>query len=153
MATTPGALTKAVLARVRGQESMTGDQQAAQIVTSAVRWRYGTMAKSGELPCGNVFDDEGVDAMPKAVDVGIITNSVRRLELWTNDTASGFFHNMADALELLFDERRGAPNLTLDGDGRTYQSSLFVGMQAPFFDTAVNGWYGMIAFSFVESRP
>jgi len=34
-----------------------------------------------------------------------------------------------------------------------YQGLLLTGMQAPYFDTKFNGWYGMIAFSFVESRP
>ncbi len=153
MATTPGALTKAVLARLRGTEALTGDQQAAQAITSVLRWRFGTMAKSGEMPCGNVFEDAGIDAMPRAVDVGILQHSVRRFELWTQDTASAFFHEGGDAMELLFDERRGAPELSIDGDGRVFQGALLTGMQAPYYDTKFNAWYGMIAFSFVESRP
>src|SRR5690349_257962 len=111
MATTPGGLTKAMLARLRGQVALTGDAATAQAVVSGLRWRYGTMAKSGEMPCGNVFDDAGIDAMPRAVDVGILQYAVRRIELWTTDTASAFFHDGGDALELLFDERRGAPLL------------------------------------------
>lgn len=155
MATTPGGLTKAILARLRGSEALTGDAATAQAALAATvtRWRYGTMAKAGEFPCGNVFDDAGVDAMPRAPDVGILQHSVRRFEVWTKETASSFFHEAGDALELLFDERRDAPELDIAGDGRVFQGSLMTAMQAPYFDTQINAWYGMIAFSFVESRP
>lgn len=155
MATTPGGLTKAILARLRGQESLTGEAATAQTALAALvsRWRFGTMAKAGDLPCGNVFEDAGVDAMPRAVDVGILQHSIRRFEIWTNETASGFFHEAGDALEMLFDERRGAPALTVSGDGTVFESALFVGMQAPYFDTQVNAWYGVISFRFVEARP
>lgn len=155
MATTPGGLTKAILARLRGEEALSADAAAAQSVLASKvsRWRFGTMAKAGELPCGNVFDDAGIDSMPRAPDVGILQYSVRRFEIWTNETASAFFHEAGDALEMLFDERRDAPGLTLTGDGQIFQGSLMTGMQAPYFDTQINAWYGTIAFSFVESRP
>lgn len=155
MATTPGGLTKAILARLRDQEALTGDAATARAVLAALipRWRYGTMAKAGDLPAGNVFEDAGVDAMPRAPDVGILQHSIRRFEIWTNETASSFFHEAGDALELLFDERRGAPGFDIAGDGRVFQGSLFTAMQAPYKDEQINAWYGMIAFSFVESRP
>lgn len=155
MSTTPGALNKAILARLRGSEALTGDAAVAQEVLTGIvpRWRFGTMAKSGEFPTGNLYEDAGVDAMPNAVDVGILQHSIRRFELWTNTTASAFFNDAADCLERLFDERRGAPELTLDGDGQIYESALFVGMQAPYHDDELNAWYGVISFRFVEGRP
>ncbi len=153
MATTPGALNKAILARLRGTEVLTGDALAAQAITSGLRWRFGTMSKAGELPHGNFYEDAGVDAMPRAPDVGILRHSVKRFEVWTGETASAFFHDQGDALELLFDERRGAPVLTIDGDGRVYQSSLFVAMQSPYHDDKINAWLGLISFTFVEARP
>lgn len=155
MATTAGGLTKAILARLRGQESLTGDAATAQAALAALvgRWRFGTMAKAGDMPCGNLFEDAGVDAMPRAPDVGILQHSVRRFEIWTNETASSFFHEAGGYLEQLFDERRDAPELDLTGDGRVFQGSLMTAMQAPYFDTQLNAWYGTIAFSFVESRP
>ncbi len=155
MSTTAGGLTKAILARLRGSEALTGDAATAQAALAALvsRWRFGTMAQAGEFPHGNVFEDASVDAMPRAVDVGIIQHSIRRFELWTNETASGFFHEAGDALERLFDERRGAPELSIDGDGQVFESALFTAMQAPYFDTQINAWYGMISFRFVESRP
>lgn len=156
MATTPGGLTKAILARLRGSEALTGDAAAAQTALAALvtRWRFGTMAKAGDaMPCGNVFEDAGIDAMPRAPDVGILQHSIRRFEIWTDETASGFFHEAGDALERLFDERRGAPELSIAGDGLTYESALFTAMQAPYKDEQLNAWYGMIAFRFVEARP
>jgi hypothetical protein len=153
MATTPGALTKAILARLRGTEVLTGEAEEGQQIIKQYRWRFGTMAKQGELPHGNVFEDAGVDAMPRAVDVGILQHSVRRFEIWTNETASSFFHEAGDALEKMFDMRRGAPVLTIDGDGYCWEGALFTAMQAPFFDKELNAWYGMIAFTFLEARP
>jgi hypothetical protein len=155
MATTPGGLTKAILARLRDQEALTGDAATARAVLAALvpKWRFGTMAKAGAPPCGNVFEDASVDAMPRAVDVGILQHSIRRFELWTTDTASSFFHEAGDALELLFDERRGAPELPIGGDGLCYEGALFVPMQAPYFDEQLNAWYGVVSFRFVEARP
>lgn len=163
MATTPGGLTKTILARLRGAETLTGDAATARAVLAALvtRWRYGTMMKGGEEVktallaggVGNVMEDAGVDAMPRAPDVGILQHSIRRIELWTSKTESSFFHEAGDALELLFDERRGAPELGIAGDGVCYEGALFTAMQAPYFDTQLNAWYGMISFRFVEARP
>lgn len=153
--TTPDALTKAVLARIRGSETLTGEAEAARAVLGShiERWRFGTMSKIGELPHGNVYADAGVDAMPRAPDVGIIEHAVRRIELWTKETASAFFSESADALEMLFDERRGAPVLETAGDGTCFQSSLFVPFQGPYWAEGINAWWGVISFTFVEARP
>ncbi len=153
--TTPDALTKAILARLRGSETLTGEAETAREILKGhvPRWRFGTLSQSGELPHGNVFADAGVDAMPNAPDVGIINHSVRRFELWTEETASAFFTQSADALEKLFDERRGAPDLTVEGDGRVYQSSLFVPFQGPFRSDDIRAWWGVISFTFVDARP
>lgn len=155
MSTTVGGLNKAIIARLRGTEVLTGQTLAAQVALAALvpKWRLGTMTKEGALPTGTFYEDSGIDAMPRAIDVGILQTSVRRFEVWTQSLDDAFFTGAADALEHLFDERRGATKLTLTGDGRVYESSLFVGMQGPLPDDSINAHYGLIAFKFVEARP
>lgn len=155
MSTTPGALNKAIFARLRGTEVLTGDALAAQQTLASVvsRWRFGTMAKEGTFPVGELYSDASADAMPNAPDVGIITHSIRRFTVWTKETASSFFADCEDCLERLFDQRRGAPALDIPGDGKCYECALFTQMQAPYEDDNINAWWGTIAFRFVEARP
>lgn len=148
----PG-LHLAILARLRGTEVLTGVYAGAQATTSALKWRFGTMTKKGELPCGNFYFDAGVDAMPRAPDVGIIENGVVRFEVWTETPDAAFFTTNANALEQLFDERRGCPLITKAGDGKVFAHSLMTGMQAPYFDKDTNAWWGLISFQFLEARP
>jgi len=153
MSAIAGALNIAILARLRGTEVLTGDQLTAQGVTNAVPWRLGTMRKNGALPAGTFYEDAGIDAFPAAPDVGILQYSIRRFEFWKAGTDDTFFSGMQNALELLFDERRGAPALTLTGDGKVYESALFVGMQGPIPDDDINANVGLMSFRFVEARP
>lgn len=153
MATTPGALNIAIFARLRGTEVLAGDLAAAQAITSAYKWRLGSMTKDGALPACCLYEDAGVDAMPYAPDVGILQNSVRRFEFWTQSLDDSFFTNLADACELLFDFRRGGSLMNIGGDGLIYDSSLFTGMQGPIHDDDTNAYYATMAFQFVEARP
>lgn len=147
------ALNKAIGDRITGVEVLTGDQAEAQTYFAGRSVGYGTMRQAGVLPALRFYEDAGSDAMPHAPDVGIISNSIYRFESWTRDFAGDFFGKDAMYLELLFDERRGAPALTLEGQGRVFMSGLFVPMQAPLLDRNIDAHYGLMAFVFVESRP
>jgi hypothetical protein len=157
VATTPGALNRAIFARLRGTETpaLSGDAATAQVRLAALvpKWRLSTLTEEADVPCGNIYVDAPVDAMPEAVDVGIIQYSIRRFEIWSRQTDAAFYENVEDALEQLFDERRGAPALPLDGDGRVFESALFTGLQGPFRDDPINAYYSLISFRFVEARP
>jgi hypothetical protein len=115
------------------------------------------MKRDGNFPCGNFFEDAGPDAMPNVADSGILQFSIRRFELWTKTASAtaAFFKTGADALERLFDTRRGGGTtlLNLPGDGLIYDSDVLTGLQGPFFDDDINAWYATMAFRFVEARP
>ncbi len=153
MATIPGALDIAILARLRGTESLTGDLLACQVITSAYEWRKGSMRKNGTVPCGLFYSDSGVDAMPAAPDMGILEYSVRRFEIWNKTPDGSFFATLPDALEYLLDFRRGNSLLNITGDGLVKDHSLMVSFQGPYFDDQINAFYGLMSFMFVESRP
>lgn len=153
MATTPGALNIAIIARLRKTEVLTGDLLTAQNITSAYKWRLGSMTIGGALPAGCFYEDAGVNAAPNAPDIGIVQFSIRRFELWNNTLDDTFFTNLADSLELLFDRRRGGNVLSVGGDGRIFESSLFTGMQGPYHDDSINAFFATMSFMFVESRP
>jgi hypothetical protein len=146
------ALNKAILARLNGTEVLTGAQATAQGVVSGDAVGYGTMTLNGVLPATRFYEDAGTEVMPRAVDVGIINQSIYRFEKWSRSMDGSLFGAWADALEQLFDERRNGPALTLEGNSQVFESSLFVPLQAPFFDERINSWFGLIAFKFIESR-
>lgn len=147
-------LQKAILARLDGTETgLTGDQLTAQGVCSPLKWRFGTLTQKGTVPCGTFYEDAGVDAMPNPPDVGLIYHTVWRFEVWTESIAGTFFGTMANALELLFDERKGAPLLVPYGAGKVFAQYLFTPMQAPYWSEDVNAAYGLISFTMLEARP
>lgn len=157
------SLTKAIVARLRGDETLTGDADTAYdrlaVLLAAVGGddkpavRYGSKAVNPEYPCVVFWEDAGVEAMG-GPDVGIVTQSIYRFELWEQGRGGLVIPDIADCLELLIDHRRRAPAWTLTGEGnQVWWSQLFVGLQAPFYDPARDAWFGLMAFQFVEARP
>lgn len=154
-------LNKAILARIRGDETLTDARAlAAQVAIDALlatiggkpACRYGMKGSSTVYPEITFREDAG----PLALDgsgIGIVTNAIYRFELWETTRDATTIPAMADYLELLFDARRDAPDLTLEGEGRCYYSDLFTGLQGPFVDDFRNAFFGLMAFRFVEARP
>lgn len=155
MALTIGGLNKAILNRIRGNETLTGEQATAQtsLVALIPTWRLGNLRADGALPSGNIYEDAGVDAQPRTVDSGLYHWSIRRFEIWNNTTDESVLTGASEHLMRLFDLRKGATMLDIPGDGKLFDMALFVGMQGPFFDDQINAWYGTMAFSFLEARP
>lgn len=155
------ALHGAIVARVRGTETLTGDaaEAHAALVTlfgGTPEIRKGATASTATLPCITFYEDSGIEALG-GVDVGEVRHSVYRFFIWTTrtDRTGTFIHEVADALERLFNQRRGAPGITL-ADSRSSQvfwCDLFVSLQEPEHEDNTNEFYGMIAFRFVEARP
>jgi len=152
------ALEKAIIARVRGTETLTGDMLLAQqYLVELLGADPPTIVKNSlkskaTLPCITFGFDPGPEAMG-GVDVGEVRWVIGRFYIWTKARGGSFFSEVADALEHLFNGRRGASNLTLEGDDRTYWSDLFVDLQEPDHEDSTNDFYATLSFKFVEARP
>lgn len=156
-------VSKAIVARLRGVETLTGDALAAYTLLASLlaqvgadskpAVRYGSKATDAEFPCVVFWEDAGAEALG-GVDVGIITRSVYRFEIWEQGRTGSLIPRIADCLELLIDQRRRAPDWTLTGTGnQVWHSEVFVGLQAPFWDAARDAWFGLLSFVFTEARP
>lgn len=155
------ALQKAVVARVRGDEVLTGDAAAAQTALAALlatttgghpAFRYGAKG-SGVLYPEVTFREDGGVEMIGGVDIGIPTWSVLRMEIWEQTHGGLTIPVIADYLELLFDCRRRAPVLPLEGENHCWWGELFAPLQSPFQDTQYDAFFGLLAFRFAEARP
>lgn len=155
MAVVIAGLNKAILNRIRGNETLTGEQATAQAALIALipTWRLGSMRRDGAMPAGLMSEDAGVDAQPRTVDSGVFTHSIRRFEVWNDTEDESKLTGACHYLERLFDMRQGAPILDISGDGKLFDMGLFVGAQGPHFDDRINGWVTTISFRFVEARP
>lgn len=153
MAVTAGGLNIAILKRLRGTEVLTGEHVAPQAVLSAIQWRLGTLTQQAEIPCGRFYEDAAIDANQGRVGVGVQRWAVRRFELWTESTDESFVQNAANALEMCFDTDRGAPVLSVTGDGRIWEHGLLTDLQYPLYDPGLRAYYGLLSFQFLESRP
>jgi hypothetical protein len=149
-------LNKAIKERLDGTESLAGypDQVAAQAVTAAVRIRQGSLSADAVLPAITFNEDAGTESL-QGVDVGIVSNSVYRFQIWQpdSDRSGSTISHLADCLEVLLDQRRGAPKLTIVGYGRVFWADLFVSLQSPLHDDNINAFFGLMSFRIVESRP
>jgi hypothetical protein len=147
------ALNTAIVARVRSENLAAYPvAQAAQTVVNAYAIRYGSTATLPTFPCTTFFEDTGRESLT-GDDVGIVQDSVYRFTIWTKDNTGTTILTIADALEKLFDMRRGAPPITLTGDNKCYWCDVFSFLQSPFHDDGINAFFGVIAFRFVEARP
>lgn len=146
-------LNHAILRRLNGNETLTGEFAQAQTLTAALDWHFGPLDPKGStFPCGTFFEDAGTESLG-GVDVGVVNNSVYRFLVWDKTRDGSVIPKYADAVEKLFDRRRGVPNLDIVGDGVCYWSDLFVPLQAPLQAMDINAFYGIMAFRFVEARP
>lgn len=151
------SLAKAIVARVKGTEVLTGDLLLAQqaLVTlfgGTPRIRKGATASKATLPCLTFWFDSGPESMG-ATDSGEIRNVIARFFIWTKTREGEFFGDVADALEHLFNERRGATLLVPTGVNQIFCSDLFTDLQEPDHDDATNDFYAFISFRFIEARP
>lgn len=156
------ALNKAILDRLRGDETVTGRADTAQTDLAALLTttgsagkpavRYGMKGSSTAYPEITFREDAGMLAIDGS-GVGIVTDSVYRFEIWETTRNATTIPAIADALELLLDARRDAPAMTLEGDNRYYHSDLMTPLQGPFIDEFRNAFFGLLTFRFVEARP
>lgn len=146
-------LQEAVYRRLSGAETLTGDALAAQARISVLPWRYGALRQHSVFPCGVFWKDAGTFELGSAPDIGIIENTIWRFELWTEAFDGAWFADRANDLELMFDERKQAPAMSIGGSGQVYDIALFTGMQAPLHEEKLSAYYGLISFRIVEARP
>lgn len=156
------ALNKAILDRLRGDETVTGRAATAQTTLGTLladagsadkpAVRYGAKGSSTAYPSVTFREDAGAE-MLRASGVGIVTATVYRFELWETTRDGTTLPTIADCLEQLLDSRRDAPAFTLEGDNEFYDSYLLTGLQGPFHDDIKDCFFGTLTFAFVEARP
>lgn len=155
------ALNKAILDRTRGDEVLVAARAlqaqtdlAALLgtVNSKPAVALGGVPSSVTYNCIRFREDMGGSGLA-GEGIGITGDVLYRFELYSQSRDGTTLRTMADCLELLFDERRDAPALALEGDGRTYASDLFTAYQGPFHDDIRDCFISLIAFRFVEARP
>lgn len=156
------ALNKAIMDRARGDEVLAVGSRALQAQTDLAALLGTVNAKPavalGGVPSAVTYDcirfreDMGGSGLA-GEGVGITGDTIYRFELFSTKRDGTTLRTMADCLELLFDERRDAPALTIEGDGRIYASDLFTAYQGPFHDDMRDCFISLIAFRFVEARP
>src|SRR5512146_1577839 len=147
-------LNTAIIARVRGTETLTGralqaqsDLAAILAVTSASTpaIRYGAKGSSPVFPEITFREDAGTDAIG-GPDIGIVSNSIYRFELWEKSRDGSGLLTIADCLEQLFDTRKDAPDMTLTGEGQCWAGYLFTPFQGPFHADLIDCFFGLMAF-------
>jgi hypothetical protein len=156
------AINKAILDRLRGDETLTPGGRAAQAQTDLIAILGKANAKASVLvgglpssvtyPCVRFWEDAGTRGMG-GEGVGDVMFTVYRFEMFCQGRDGTTLPTIADCLELLLDERRDAPPLTLAGDGRLYGHDLLTNFQGPFQDTTRDCFIGTMAFRFAEARP
>jgi hypothetical protein len=155
------AVTKAIIERVRGVETLSDDAAAAQVKLAGIldsttdgnpAFRYGGKGKSALYPSIVFLEDAGISPIG-GVDIGIVTNSLYRMTIWDLSREGFKIPDIADCLELLFDCRRRAPVLPVAAENRCWYGELFQALASPYYDNNYDVFFGIIAFQFVEARP
>lgn len=155
-------LNAAIIARVRGTETLSGRAAQAQSDLAALlapvgstngpAIRYGAKGSSTVYPEITFREDAGTEPIG-GPDIGIVSSSIYRFELWEQSRDGSTLLTIADLLEQLFDTRKDAPVLTLTGEGQCWASYLFTAFQGPFHADLIDVFYGLMGFRFIEARP
>jgi hypothetical protein len=150
----------AVYERLAGIEVLTGDQATAQSGLAALLATDSDSPSGPAVMQGNRDDVVGFPAITfrlmggnealGGIDFGVVRNYWIDMEVWTNSTSGRIIHQIGNYIEVLLDERRGAPGLPVSA-GRYFWMEALAGMQ-PIYDEKINAWAGLCRYQVVAGK-
>lgn len=141
-------------------ESLSGDQAIAQTALAG-QLATDTDSPSGPavfqgnrddavgFPCITFRPNSGIEALG-GIDFGVVREYYFDFEIWTNSRSGRIVPQIADNVEILLDERRGAPKLPVSAGRYFYMEAL--GPVAPLYDEKINAWAGLMRYRMIAGK-
>lgn len=150
------ALNKAIVARLRGTEVLTGEALEAQtrlVALVSTRTRLGNFSQNVEFPQVCFRPSGGVPSwISRSEELGVVSQPEYDFEAWTNVRDGEDIPTILDLIEQLLDDRRSvAAPLTLDAGYHCVAMHLI--MDASFlYVPTINAWAGFVRYQAIEQR-
>lgn len=151
------ALNKAIVARLRGTEILTGEGLEAQTsllaLVPAANIRQGNFDSSVGYPQITFRPDGGIPSwISRSEELGVVSQPEYSFEVWNNDRSGSKITNIMDLIEQLLDDRRSvAAPLTLDSGYHVVSMELIMD-GAVLYNQAINAWFGLTRYMAREQR-
>lgn len=154
-------LSVAIIQRLDGTETLSGDQATAQTAliaalatdidtTSGPAIFQGNRDDAVGFPC-ITFRPNGGTEVANWIDAGVVRNYQFDFEVWTNSTNAQTIPLIGDYLEILLDERRGATGFTMASGKREFYAMAMTAM-TPIYDEKINAWAGLVRYQFIAGK-
>jgi hypothetical protein len=150
------ALNKAIVARLRGTEVLTGEALEAQtryVSLVSTRTRLGNFASTVAYPQVCFRPSGGVNSwISRSEELGVVSQPEYDFEVWDNTRGGDDIPVILDLIEQLLDDRRSvAPVMTLDS-GYHVASMEMIMDGAILYNSTINAWFGLTRYMAREQR-
>lgn len=151
------ALNKAIVARLRGTEVLTGFGATAQAALLALvpsgQIRQANYDSSVGNPQITFRPDGGIPSwISRSEELGVVSQPEYSFEVWDTEHGGSRIPTIMDLIEQLLDDRRSvASPLTLDAGYHVVSGEIIMD-GAVLYNQQIKTWFGLTRYMFREQR-
>lgn len=151
------ALNKAILARLRGTEVLTGEGLEAQTALLALvpsgQIRQANYDSSVGNPQITFRPDGGIPSwISRSEDLGVVSQPEYSFEVWDKERGGERIPVIMDLIEQLLDDRRSVAAVATLDTGYHAASGEMIMDTGVMYNSIIKTWFGLTRYMFREQR-